>query len=347
MNWSPLHNFTHYSTGLALSKPEDLIKKCVEYDYKSCAITDDCSLSGAISFHSYAKKAGIKPIIGTKMGDVILLAKNKNGWKNLIKITSTKNLFNYNEDDSIIAIAKRSDYESEFNLKLKYKDFYYMDEVLVQENPSMYTSKEHKELYSILLSSNCKKPLTQISKWANEYKLLNDGTRFLPTPDMYNNCTNQEIVDKCENYDIIDGLNLPIFPFPSEYNSEYEYLVQLCRDGWRKKISGKVNNEQVYLDRVKKELSVVESAGLQGYFLIVQDYINWAKNQGWLVGKSRGSSGGSLICYLLNITEIDPIKYGLIFERFYNEGRNTKDNKELPDIDTDFPKFKRDEVLNI
>jgi DNA polymerase-3 subunit alpha len=162
---------------------------------------------------------------------------------------------------------------------------------------------------------------------------------------MYNNCTNQEIVDKCENYDIIDGLNLPIFPFPSEYNSEYEYLVQLCRDGWRKKISGKVNNEQVYLDRVKKELSVVESAGLQGYFLIVQDYINWAKNQGWLVGKSRGSSGGSLICYLLNITEIDPIKYGLIFERFYNEGRNTKDNKELPDIDTDFPKFKRDEVI--
>lgn len=69
------------------------------------------------------------------------------------------------KDDSIIAIAKRSDYESEFNLKLKYKDFYYMDEVFVQENPSMYTSKEHKELYSILLSSNCKKPLTQISKW--------------------------------------------------------------------------------------------------------------------------------------------------------------------------------------
>ena len=93
----------------------------------------------------------------------------------------------------------------------------------------------------------------------------------------------------------------------------------------------------IYRDRVLKELAVIEKANLAGYFLIVQDYVNHFRNQGCLVGPARGSGGGSLVCYLTGITLIDPIKYDLLFERFYNEGRNTEDHISLPDIDVDFP----------
>ena len=100
------------------------------------------------------------------------------------------------------------------------------------------------------------------------------------------------------------------------------------------------------MDRIKYELQVIEEANLAGYFLIVQDYVNWAKNQGWLIGCGRGSAAGCLISYLLNITSIDPIKYELLFSRFYNRGRNTKDHISLPDIDIDFPITKRQYVID-
>ena len=100
-----------------------------------------------------------------------------------------------------------------------------------------------------------------------------------------------------------------------------------------------------YKDRVLKELEVIKKANLAGYFLIVQDYVNHFRDLGCLVGPARGSGGGSLVCYLTGITLIDPIEYGLLFERFYNEGRNTEDHVSLPDIDVDFPPDYRDDVI--
>ena len=122
----------------------------------------------------------------------------------------------------------------------------------------------------------------------------------------------------------------------------------MCRNGWRKLINGKIDkaDQDVYRDRVLSELAVIEKAKLSGYFLIVQDYVNEFKNRGCLVGPGRGSGGGSLVCYLTGITMIDPIKYGLIFERFYNEGRNTEDHISLPDIDVDFPPSYREQVID-
>jgi len=101
-----------------------------------------------------------------------------------------------------------------------------------------------------------------------------------------------------------------------------------------------------YKDRVLRELEVISKADLAGYFLIVQDYVNHFRNQGCLIGPARGSGGGSLVCYLTGITLLDPIKYGLLFERFYNEGRNTADHVSLPDIDVDFPPDYRDAVID-
>lgn len=157
----------------------------------------------------------------------------------------------------------------------------------------------------------------------------------------------QHIADMCEDYDIKQKPQLPIFDCPNEL-SEQEYLTQLCRDGWANKIKNKIDDSKIeeYTNRIKYELKTIEDAGLAAYFLVVQDYIKAAQDMGCITGVGRGSSAGSLIAYLTDITKLDPIPYGLIFERFYNAGRNTKDNVALPDIDTDFPINKREHIIN-
>lgn len=154
-----------------------------------------------------------------------------------------------------------------------------------------------------------------------------------------------KIADMCEEYSILGQPMLPRFQCPNG-QSEDEYLIQLCRDGWRKKCSTlRPNKVEEYAQRVRHELEVIQGAGLSGYFLIVRDYVEWAKKQGCLVGPGRGSAAGCLVSYLIGITAIDPIEYGLIFERFYNAGRNTEDRVSLPDIDGDFPTARRDDVI--
>lgn len=158
---------------------------------------------------------------------------------------------------------------------------------------------------------------------------------------------NTEIVASlCEDYDITHKPMLPLFDCPDGYNPD-EYLRQLCRHGWRDKIANIVpkENQQVYIDRIQYELSVLQGAGLSSYFLIVQDIINYVSSNKWLPGPGRGSAAGCLVSYLIGITSIDPIKYDLIFERFYNAGRNTKDRVSMPDIDVDVPINKRENVV--
>lgn len=148
----------------------------------------------------------------------------------------------------------------------------------------------------------------------------------------------QLITDMVEGYNILQSPTTPKFDCKGE--TETEYLLRLCRDGWKRRgMHEREETKQTYVDRVKRELAVIQDAKLEGYFLIVQDYVNWAKGQGYLVGPGRGSGAGSLVSYLLGITEVNPIPYGLLFERFYNAGRNTKDHVSMPDIDVDFPKM--------
>ena len=155
-----------------------------------------------------------------------------------------------------------------------------------------------------------------------------------------------KIPELVDNINILSKPKLPAFTTPDN-SSEDEYLKQLCRNGWKKLIANKIDasKHDTYKDRVLKELEVIKKANLAGYFLIVQDYVNHFRNLGCLVGPARGSGGGSLVCYLTGITLIDPIQYSLLFERFYNEGRNTEDHVSLPDIDVDFPPDYRDSVI--
>jgi DNA polymerase-3 subunit alpha len=163
--------------------------------------------------------------------------------------------------------------------------------------------------------------------------------------DEINNCC---LIDSlCENYSLINQPAIPNFACPDGL-SQILYLRKLCRDGWNRRFSAikpKTDEYKVYTERIKHELEVIDTSGLAGYFLIVQDYCNWAKSKGWIMGRGRGSGAGCMISYLLGITEVDPIKHSLIFERFYNAGRNSAGRISLPDIDCDFPITKRDKVI--
>jgi DNA polymerase-3 subunit alpha len=158
--------------------------------------------------------------------------------------------------------------------------------------------------------------------------------------------TSLKIAEMCEEYDILSKPILPHFDCPHNHTPE-SYLRELAREGWKNLIWGKIAEKDVpkYIERINHELEVLTGAGLSSYFLIVQDYCNWARNQGMMLNVGRGSSAGSLLIYLLGITEVDPIPNNLFFERFYNAGRNTADRVSLPDVDTDVPKYRRPELI--
>lgn len=142
------------------------------------------------------------------------------------------------------------------------------------------------------------------------------------------------LADMCENYDITRQPMLPNFPCPNGKNDS-EYLRELCRQGWKKR--GIDNKNKEYVDRVNQELEIFTKWDLSGYFLIMQDVVNYMKDNGHLIGCARGSAGGCLTSYLLGITELDPIPYGLLLERFFNDGRCQPGRVALPDIDIDIP----------
>lgn len=148
----------------------------------------------------------------------------------------------------------------------------------------------------------------------------------------------QSIVDKCNLEIKLGETQLPHFEVPAGF-TPMSYLRHLCEAGLKKRFAGSVSQEQ--LDRMEYELGVIEKTGYASYFLIVQDFVNWAKDQGIVVGPGRGSAAGSFVSYLVGITNIDPIKYDLLFERFLNPERIS-----MPDVDMDFADDRRDEVLD-
>ena len=151
----------------------------------------------------------------------------------------------------------------------------------------------------------------------------------------------QEIKDLCNLEIKFDGYKLPTY----DIENSSLYLEELCKLGLNKRLKLKQQNKEIlnieeYKDRLKYELDIIKKMGFCDYFLIVFDYVRFAKNNDICVGPGRGSAGGSLVSYCLGITEIDPIKYNLLFERFLNPERIS-----MPDIDVDFPDDRRDEVI--
>jgi DNA polymerase-3 subunit alpha len=149
-----------------------------------------------------------------------------------------------------------------------------------------------------------------------------------------------EIVDKCDHLKLKQDILLPNYQIPAGFVSQDDYLEHLTWEGARNRY-GENWEEPHIKERLAFELHVVRTMGFAGYFLIVQDFINAGRDLGVFVGPGRGSAAGSAVAYCIGITNIDPIKYNLLFERFLNP-----DRKSMPDIDTDFDDEGRQKVID-
>jgi DNA polymerase-3 subunit alpha len=167
------------------------------------------------------------------------------------------------------------------------------------------------------------------------FPLLETVSRLFTEEEVSNT---QAIADQCETFSLSNPPFLPNFECPGN-TSALNYLDTICRKSLRDR-----NLDSSYIDRYEHELSVLAKANLASYFLIVYDYMNFAREKGWWVDL-RGSAGGCLVSNLLGMSSVDPIKYNLLFERFYNEGRNSPGRIALPDIDCDVPKMHREEIF--
>ncbi len=363
MKWFPLCNFTHYSLQRGFSKPSELASKCSENSYSACGIADYKSISGAVTFYKACVKNNIKPIIGCAFDDFTLFAKNKDGWLDLIQIVSSISAEGDVDNGSLIRLCGKGNLisvaKSESVSPIKGDDFYAKTDSFMD---IYYTNKNQAPLHRILLCSKMKTTMPKVQKaLANREPVENSV--FFESNDFYlkdkseiskvlvedpSMDTFDEIFNKCENYNILSQPILPKFQTPNG-ETQKDYLRTLAREGWQKLLSHKIKDDElkkVYGDRFRSEYAVIEEAKLFGYFLIVWDVINYCVSQGWTVGPGRGSAAGCLISYLIGITQIDPIEFDLLFERFYNAGRNTEDHISLPDIDMDVPGGKRDEIIS-
>ncbi len=214
---------------------------------------------------------------------------------------------------------------------------------VVAASDAHYVRREHAEIQDILLCIRDNKKVTdkeRFSMMALDLSLRSPEAMADIFKDIPEAITNTEkIADACA-FKIKMGENyLPEFPLPEGKTSD-GYLRELCELGLRKRFPGAATTEE-QRTRLEYELSVITKTGYAHYFLIVQDFVNWAKENGVVVGPGRGSAAGSFVAYLTGITNLDPIRYDLLFERFLNPERIS-----MPDVDMDFADDRRDDVLD-
>jgi len=212
---------------------------------------------------------------------------------------------------------------------------------LVATNDIHYLKPEDDEAQDILLCIKTKKKLEdkdRISYIGEDFSMRSKEKMIEDFSDCKEAIKNTvKIADQC-NLDLEFGkIILPHFEVPEEKNPD-DYLKELCQKGLEKRY-GKKYDKKID-ERLEYELGVIKKTGFAPYFLIVQDFVNWAKNNGIVVGPGRGSAAGSIVAYLTNTTNVDPLKYDLLFERFLNPERIS-----MPDIDMDFADTRRDEVI--
>lgn len=406
-----LHVHSHYSLLDGLGKVPDIIDRVKELGMDSVALTDHGSMYGILEFYKIAKKKNVKPILGCevyvaprRMEDktpkidgnpfhLVLLAKNKEGYLNLLQLVTLGHLEGYyykprvdketlrKFSGGLVALSAclageiprflyLGEYEKAKNALKEYieifgkEDFYLelQDHPALKEqqvvnkaikklakeagiglvvtNDSHYITLEQREAHETLLCVQTGKFVTDkdrmsmanidasIRSFDDLYKSFSDA------PEVFENTL--KIAEKC-NVDLdLGGTILPHFEVPQGYNSN-AYLKKLVEQGAMKKY-GEMRPD--IKERMDYEISVIQKMAYSDYFLIVSDYVNWAKNQGIVVGPGRGSAAGSLIAYALDITDLDPLKHGLLFERFLNP-----DRVSMPDIDMDFADDRRSEVI--
>src|SRR3989338_2670137 len=215
-----------------------------------------------------------------------------------------------------------------------------LDIPLVATQDSHYLLKEDKPVHEVLLAVQTNNKVDDEDRFS-----FNEAEAYLKSPEeMAADFPNLpealentvKIAEKC-NFNFNLGQNLlPKYNVPEGYTPN-SYIRKLCEEKLSKRVQ-EITPEVT--ERLEYELGVIEKTGFADYFLIVQDFVNWAKEHGIAVGPGRGSAAGSLVSYVLNITDVNPLTYGLLFERFLNPERI-----QMPDIDIDFADVRRDEVI--
>ena len=352
MKYVPLYIKTDNSLQQSLIKIEELINRALKYNITALTITDN-NMYGVMDFYKLCKKNNIKPIVGLEViykdNIIVLYCTNYNGYKNLIKLSTIMSykdielseLEKYSND--LICIVPFNSV-SIFNdirglYKTIYKSYKNMDEYnnlsgdLIYMNETLYLDKEDSKY--IKYWGSIKEGIT-VDLVGND-KLNNYLMTYDEVKQKYKLDNNDYIYDTCNLEIPFNQELMPIFKNPDGVDS-YTYLKRKCIEGLKKKFGDKISTK--YQERLKYELDVINKMGFCDYFLIVYDYIKYAKDNNIIVGPGRGSAVGSLVAYTLNITDIDPLKYDLIFERFLNIERIS-----MPDIDVDFEHNKRETMI--
>lgn len=352
--YTPLYIKTDNSLLSSLINIDELIKYALKNNISSLSITDN-NMYGVIEFYNKCIINNIKPIIGLELTienkKIILYCIDNNGYKNLIKLSTINSEKTIDYDDlkkysaSLICIVLYKDMDIYETLEKIYEKIYigYKNEFeyeKTQNTNKVYINQicylnEFDDIYLKYLTAIKNSQLIEnVENVLINNNLILEKDLLKLNFDLTNN---YEITKMC-NIKIEHEDNLiPKFKCPDSLDS-YTYLKKLCIDGLKKIFGNTVN--KIYVDRLKKELEIINKMGFCNYFLIVWDYVKYAKENSILVGPGRGSAASSLVAYVLNITTIDPIKYNLLFERFLNPERIT-----MPDIDIDFEYRYRDAMV--
>ena len=421
MSFVGLHIHSDYSLLDGASQLPALIDRAVELGMNAIALTDHGVMYGAIELIKLCRSKGIKPIIGNEMyvinGDIevkkrqkrfhqVVLAKNTQGYKNLVKLTTisslkgiqgkgifsrpcvNKELLQQYREGLIVTSAclggevpqsiLAGDLERASNVAKWYKDVfgddYYLeiqdhgspeDRIvnvaivqigrqlgikIVATNDSHFISCYDVEAHDALLCIQTGKLITEDKRLrysGTEYLKSADEMRLLfrdhlPEAMIEEAISNTlEVAEKVEPYKILGEPRIPDFPVPPGHTAD-SYLEEVTWKGLaeRLKCRSYAEIEPAYKQRLEYELKMMQQMGFSTYFLVVWDYIKYARDNGIPVGPGRGSAAGSLVAYALKITNIDPVHHGLLFERFLNPER-----KSMPDVDTDFCIDRRDEMI--
>ena len=355
MDYTALQVKTSYSILESLNSISKLVSRASSLGYTSLSITDTNNLFGVIEFYLECKKYNIKPIIGIEVRyfDTIFLlyAMNELGYKKIINISlkiSEKSLTinDLEDNNNIIIVYPYSSFNKEIFDKFKYKYVGYSNSIerdnidnsykKVFINNVSYIDKEDYKYLDYLFMIKAGKVLGEyeLNTHINEYLLSYD--EVLKVSNKEDILNTKEICDMCN---LTIGYKEGLLPVYDENINSFEYLSMLCNKGLKRRLNDNVS--ELYQNRLDYELSIIKQMGFCDYFLVVWDYVKYAKFHDILVGPGRGSAAGSLVSYTLGITDIDPIKYDLLFERFLNPERVT-----MPDIDIDFDNEKIDEVIN-
>lgn len=413
-----LHVHSEYSLLDGAARLEELVEKAAGLGMTSLALTDHGVMYGAIPFYKLCKANGIKPIIGCEMyftagsrkergsrkdqpiHHLILLAKNEEGYRNLMRLCSIGHLegFHYKpridwevlerHHEGLVCLSACLGGEVPQHLlhgrpgeakraALRYKEVFGEDFYLELQDHSMpeqkkvnpqlielaaeigvqlvatndvhYLEREDARMQDVLICIGTGKNIEDEERFqiGTEQLYLKSGEQmaalFPHVPEAIANTA--VIAAKC-NLELEFGRHiLPAFrPIPEGMDAG-AYLAELCRKGLESRYRGQEiweneDGKKKLHERLGYELGVIASMGFSDYFLIVWDFIAYAHSRGIVTGPGRGSSAGSLVAYVLNITDVDPMKYKLLFERFLNPERVT-----MPDIDIDFSDERRDEVI--